>query len=82
MISNTIHLCRGNSFIIEIQLLTKRKTNSTGTFDAIKDIDPSIADGDVFVIIGISGAVKSTLVRFINYNVIPPYQIIQRRNNF
>ncbi len=48
-----------------IELKNLSKTYSTGT-EALKNISISIADGDIFGIIGMSGAGKSTLVRCIN----------------
>ena len=52
--------------MIELQHLTKRFTSKAGTLVALEDINLTIADGDIFGIIGMSGAGKSTLVRCIN----------------
>ncbi len=52
--------------MIEIKNLYKSFSVSDGTVDALKDVNISIADGDIFGIIGMSGAGKSTLVRCIN----------------
>ena len=53
--------------MIEIRDLTKSyPMEGGGSFTAIEHIDLTIADGDIFGIIGMSGAGKSTLVRCIN----------------
>ena len=52
--------------MIELQHLTKRFSSQAGTLVALEDINLTIADGDIFGIIGMSGAGKSTLVRCIN----------------
>ena len=53
--------------MIEIKNLTKTFAMADGSrLDALKDINLTIADGDIYGIIGMSGAGKSTLVRCIN----------------
>ena len=52
--------------MIEIQHLSKSFQTSDGTVEALRDISLSIADGEIYGIIGMSGAGKSTLVRCIN----------------
>ena len=52
--------------MIEIRGLSKTFHTAAGEVEALKDIDLSIADGDIFGIIGLSGAGKSTLVRCMN----------------
>ena len=52
--------------MIELVHLHKTFETADGTVEALKDINLSIADGDIFGIIGMSGAGKSTLVRCIN----------------
>ena len=52
--------------MIEIKNLSKTFKTADGELEALKHIDLSIADGDIFGIIGMSGAGKSTLVRCIN----------------
>ena len=52
--------------MIEIKHLSKTFGVSGGTVDALKDITPTIPDGEIYGIIGMSGAGKSTLVRCIN----------------
>ncbi len=52
--------------MIEIQGVTQRFPNGSGTVDAVRDVNLSIRKGEVFGIIGRSGAGKSTLVRTIN----------------
>jgi D-methionine transport system ATP-binding protein len=54
------------SNMIEIQGVTQRFPNGSGTVDAVRNVDLSIRKGEVFGIIGRSGAGKSTLVRTIN----------------
>lgn len=52
--------------MIELKNLCKSFTTSEGSVDALKDVSLTIADGDIYGIIGMSGAGKSTLVRCIN----------------
>ena len=53
--------------MIEIKHLCKDFTLADGSkFRALDDVDLSIADGEIFGIIGLSGAGKSTLVRCMN----------------
>ncbi len=52
--------------MIEIKNLSKTFTTADGTVEALKNVSLSIADGDIFGVIGMSGAGKSTLVRCIN----------------
>lgn len=52
--------------MIEIKHLKKTFTGENGEVEALKDVNLTIADGDIFGIIGLSGAGKSTLVRCIN----------------
>jgi len=52
--------------MIELKDLCKTFYSSSGTVEALKDINLTINDGEIFGIIGLSGAGKSTLVRCIN----------------
>lgn len=52
--------------MIELQNLTKTFPTPEGMFPALQDVNLTIADGDIFGIVGMSGAGKSTLVRCIN----------------
>ena len=52
--------------MIEIKNLSKQFYTAEGTVEALKDVSLSIPDGDIFGIIGMSGAGKSALVRCIN----------------
>ena len=53
--------------MIELKHVNKTYTSGTGGgVDALKDVSLTIADGDIYGIIGMSGAGKSTLVRCIN----------------
>ena len=52
--------------MIEIRNLTKVFQTSDGNVEALKNISLTVADGDIYGIIGMSGAGKSTLVRCIN----------------
>ena len=52
--------------MIEIKHLSKSFQTSDGNVDALRDVSLTIADGDVYGIIGMSGAGKSTLIRCIN----------------
>ena len=52
--------------MIELQHLTKRFATQGGTVVALNDINLTIQDGDIYGIIGMSGAGKSRLLRCIN----------------
>ncbi len=52
--------------MIEIKNLCKSFQTVDGTVEALKNVTLTIADGDIYGIIGMSGAGKSTLVRCIN----------------
>ncbi|MBE6990204.1 MAG: ATP-binding cassette domain-containing protein [Ruminococcaceae bacterium] len=52
--------------MIEIRHLCKTFSSGEDRVDALNDINLTIADGDIYGIIGMSGAGKSTLVRCIN----------------
>ena len=52
--------------MIEIKNLSKTFHTEGGEVQALQNVSLSIADGDIFGIIGMSGAGKSTLVRTIN----------------
>ena len=52
--------------MIEIKNISKQFNTADGSVEALKNVSLSIADGDIFGIIGMSGAGKSTLVRCIN----------------
>lgn len=52
--------------MIEIKNLSKTYHTADGDVEALRDVSLSVADGDIFGIIGLSGAGKSTLVRCIN----------------
>ena len=52
--------------MIELQHLSKTFRTDGGAVEALKDINLRIEDGDIFGIIGMSGAGKSTRVRCIN----------------
>lgn len=53
-------------YMIEIKNLSKSFKTADKTVHALKNINLSVADGDIYGIIGMSGAGKSTLVRCIN----------------
>jgi D-methionine transport system ATP-binding protein len=52
--------------MIELKNLSKTFHTANGDIHALKNINLTIADGEIFGIIGLSGAGKSTLVRCIN----------------
>lgn len=52
--------------MIEFKHLSKRFPSASGMIDALQDVNLSIADGDIFGVIGFSGAGKSTLLRMVN----------------
>ena len=66
----SFYLCRKNigrgSPKIELKHLGKIYSSASGSVEALKDVNLTIADGEIFGIIGLSGAGKSTLVRCIN----------------
>ena len=51
--------------MIELKHLSKTFETAGGRVDALKDVSLTIPDGDVYGIIGMSGAGKSTVVRCI-----------------
>ena len=52
--------------MIEIKNLSKTYNTADGTVEALRNVSLTIPDGDIFGIIGMSGAGKNTLVRCIN----------------
>jgi D-methionine transport system ATP-binding protein len=52
--------------VVELKHVTKVFETEDGEFTALKDVNLTVADGDIYGIIGMSGAGKSTLVRCIN----------------
>lgn len=52
--------------MIELKNLCKSFPTADGTFTALDGVSLTIADGDVFGVVGMSGAGKSTLVRCVN----------------
>jgi len=57
--------------MIEIKDLNKTYHLKTGNVDAIKDVSLSVKEGEIYGVIGYSGAGKSSLVRCINLLEIP-----------
>ena len=47
--------------MIELKHLGKIYSSASGSVEALKDVNLTIADGEIFGIIGFSGAGKSTL---------------------
>ena len=58
--------------MIELKHLGKIYFSASGSVEALKDVNLTIADGEIFGIIGLSGAGKSTLVRCINRSSARP----------
>ena len=52
--------------MIELKHLGKIYSSASGSVEALKDVNLTIADGEIFGFIGLSGAGKSTLVRCLN----------------
>ena len=52
--------------MIELKNISKTFQTADGAVEALKNVTLTIADGDIYGIIGMSGAGKSTLVRCIN----------------
>jgi len=57
--------------LIEIRNLSKSYITQKGKVDALNNINLSVNDGEIFGIIGLSGAGKSSLVRCINMLEVP-----------
>ena len=57
--------------MIEIRNLSKSYITQKGKVDALNNINLSVNDGEIFGIIGLSGAGKSSLVRCINMLEVP-----------
>lgn len=56
----------GSGALIKIKNLNKTYTSANSSFQALKNINLSIARGDIFGVIGPSGAGKSSLIRCVN----------------
>ena len=52
--------------IIEVKNLTKEYKTDEGVLAALSDVSLSIEEGEIFGVIGLSGAGKSTFVRCLN----------------
>ncbi len=52
--------------MIELKNVSKQFKTADGAVEALKNVSISVAEGDIFGIIGMSGAGKSTLVRCMN----------------
>jgi len=52
--------------MIELRHISKVFPTADGALTALKDVSLTVADGDIYGIVGMSGAGKSTLVRCIN----------------
>ena len=48
--------------MIELKHLGKIYSSASGSVEALKDVNLTIADGEIFGIIGLSGAGKSTQI--------------------
>ena len=57
--------------MIEIQHLNKTYHSKSGDVDAVHDVNLTIREGDIYGIIGYSGAGKSSLIRCINLLELP-----------
>ena len=66
-----------NNTMIRIEALTKTYAVPGGTVDALKGIDLEIRQGEIFGIIGMSGAGRSTLIRCMNLLECPTSGTIQ-----
>lgn len=52
--------------MIELRGITKRFASAAGSVDALREVSLTVAQGEIFGVIGRSGAGKSTLIRCIN----------------
>ena len=52
--------------MIELKHLGKIYSSASGSVEALKDVNLTIADGEIFGIIGLSGAGKSTIIQLIS----------------
>jgi D-methionine transport system ATP-binding protein len=58
--------------IIEVKALTKTfEVKGSGQVEALVDVDMSIEEGEIFGVIGLSGAGKSTFIRCLNRLEVP-----------
>ncbi|MGK0550698.1 methionine ABC transporter ATP-binding protein [Enterococcus faecalis] len=57
--------------LIELHQVTKEFSGKNGKITAVQSVDLTVAEGDIYGIIGYSGAGKSTLVRLLNGLEIP-----------
>jgi D-methionine transport system ATP-binding protein len=57
--------------MIEIQHLNKTYHSKSGDVNAVHDVNLTIREGDIYGIIGYSGAGKSSLIRCINLLELP-----------
>ena len=57
--------------IIEVKKLSKRFALADREVSALSDINLDIEEGDIYGIIGLPGAGKSTLVRCLNFLEVP-----------
>lgn len=52
--------------MIQLHNITKKYKTANGELTAVKNVDLSIDKGEIFGIIGYSGAGKSTMIRLLN----------------
>lgn len=52
--------------MIQLQNITKKYKTANGELTAVKDVNLTINKGEIFGIIGYSGAGKSTMIRLLN----------------
>ena len=57
---------KGEFAMINLQNITKKYKTTNGELTAVKDVNLSINKGEIFGIIGYSGAGKSTMIRLLN----------------
>ncbi len=61
-----IDIRKGEFAMINLQNITKKYKTANGELIAVKDVNLSINKGEIFGIIGYSGAGKSTMIRLLN----------------
>ena len=52
--------------MIQLENVVKKYKTANGSLTAVNDVNLSINDGEIFGIIGYSGAGKSTMIRLLN----------------
>lgn len=71
----------GEQTVIHLQNVSKTYHSKSGNVDAVKDVNLDIDKGEIFGIIGYSGAGKSSLIRLLNGLELPTEGIVEVAGN-